>query len=243
LAKSIQKVSCYNLFMKILILWAGLFSLLLASSWNLVKEKEGVSVYTREVNGSDFLEFKGVVEVPAPLDAVVAFLYDIPRTPEWINDCDFGMTLEEVSFYDNYIYQTFDLPFPVSDRALILHSILTYTEEGARLDSVASNDFCKHRDDERCMMIKKHKQLYIQQSKGVYRLISLDQNRTKIIWRLHTEPGGYIPSWLANSLVVALPFNSLKALRELVQEPRYYTMTREALEALWKEAYLKRHKG
>lgn len=227
--------------MKIYLILFLLTYTLLASPWHLDKEKNGIKVFTREVKGSDFLEFKGVVEVNASVDAVVAFLYDIPRTAEWIHDCDFGMTLEEVSFENNYIYQTFDLPFPVSNRSLILHSILTYTKEGARLDSMAASDFCDSRETKRCRRVKKEKMLQITKSKGSYRLIVEGKNKTKIIWQLHTEPGGYIPTWLANAMVLDLPFYSLDKLREMVREPRYYDMTRIELEVLWAQEYAAYH--
>ena len=227
--------------MKIYLILFLLTYTLLASPWHLDKEKNGIKVFTREVKGSDFLEFKGVVEVNASVDAVVAFLYDIPRTAEWIHDCDFGMTLEEVSFENNYIYQTFDLPFPVSNRSLILHSILTYTKEGARLDSMAASDFCDSRETKRCRRVEKEKMLQITKSKGSYRLIVEGKNKTKIIWQLHTEPGGYIPTWLANAMVLDLPFYSLDKLREMVREPRYYDMTRIELEVLWAQEYAAYH--
>ena len=227
--------------MKIYMLLFLLTHALFASQWHLDKEKDGIVVYTREVEGSDFLEFKGVVEVNASVDAVVAFLYDIPRTSEWIHDCDFGMTLEEVTFEENYIYQTFDLPFPVSDRALILHSTLTYTKDGARLDSVAASDFCDARETPRCRRVQQEKMLRITKSKGRYILIAEGENKTKIIWQLHTEPGGYIPTWLANAMVLDLPFYSLNKLREMVRETRYYNMRQKELEALWVQAYKANH--
>lgn len=214
---------------------------LVATPWHLEKVDDDISVYTREVDGSDYLEFKAIVEVNASIDAVVAFLYDTERTPEWIHDCHFGMTLEEVTFEENYIYQTFDLPFPVTDRALILHSVLSYTEEGARLDSVAASDFCLNNKSSRCQKVLKNEMLMITTSKGRYRLIAEGRDRTKIIWQLHTEPGGYIPTWLANALVVDLPFYSLAKLREMVREPRYYNMTRKELEDLWVQAYQANH--
>jgi hypothetical protein len=31
---------------------------------------------------------------------------------------------------------------------------------------------------------------------------------------VHTEPGGSVPSWLANKFVVDAPFNTLKALKD-----------------------------
>ena len=44
-----------------------LFSLLQADTWELAKERDGITVYTRNVEGSPFLAFKGVTVVEGDL--------------------------------------------------------------------------------------------------------------------------------------------------------------------------------
>ena len=40
----------------------------------------------------------------------------------------------------------------------------------------------------------------------------------EVLYQAHTEPGGSVPSWLANSFVVDAPFETLRAYRALAQE-------------------------
>jgi hypothetical protein len=42
-----------------------------------------------------------------------------------------------------------------------------------------------------------------------------------VTWQHHTEPGGSIPNWLVNKLIVDTPFNTLRNLRSIVQEEKY----------------------
>ena len=49
---------------------------------------------------------------------------------------------------------------------------------------------------------------------GFWKLEPKGVGEVEVTYQLHTEPGGSVPSWLANSFVVDAPFNTLKAMRE-----------------------------
>ncbi|WP_345975061.1 START domain-containing protein [Sulfurimonas sp. HSL3-7] len=214
-----------------------LFSLLQADNWELTKESDGVAVYTRNVEGSPFLAFKGVTVVEGSVDALVAILYDTPAAPAWLHQCRLAMTLEEVRFEENYVFQIYDLPFPVSDRQLILRSTLFFTENGVRVEMHEANTFCDEQQSDRCQKAKASDLIPIKRSRGHYLFIPQDEKRTKVIWQHHIEPGGSIPGWLANALVVDVPYNSLSDLRTLVKEEKYRSMTIEKLQRLWQKQY------
>lgn len=227
--------------MRIFMMIVLFVSFLQAAEWTLAKEKKGVTVYTREVDASGYLEFKGETTVNGSVDALVAVLYDTPSAPKWLHDCSFGMTLEEITFNENYIFQLYDLPFPVSNRQVILHSKLSYTKEGARLDTKEANDFCENKRLSRCQNVKDGDRIKITRSRGHYLFIKVDDKRTKVIWQQHIEPGGSIPDWLANALVVDIPYNSLLRLKELVTEEKYRDMTAMKLRDMWLEQYRNFH--
>ncbi|KPX87998.1 Collagenase-related protease [Pseudomonas syringae pv. rhaphiolepidis] len=50
--------------------------------------------------------------------------------------------------------------------------------------------------------------------KGFWKMVPKGSNQTEVTYQVHTEPGGSVPSMLANKFVVDAPFNTLKALRE-----------------------------
>jgi hypothetical protein len=53
----------------------------------------------------------------------------------------------------------------------------------------------------------------VAQVQGFWKMVPQGANQTQVIYQVHTEPGGSVPSWLANKFVVDAPFNTLKALR------------------------------
>ena len=42
-----------------------------------------------------------------------------------------------------------------------------------------------------------------------------------MVWLQHTEPGGVLPSWLVNNLLVDIPYKSLKTLESVAQQEQY----------------------
>ena len=53
---------------------------------------------------------------------------------------------------------------------------------------------------------------------GFWRFVPQGDGKVEVTYQVHTEPGGSVPSWLANSFVVDAPFNTLSGLRTLAEK-------------------------
>jgi hypothetical protein len=51
--------------------------------WSLDKDKDGIEVYTRPVEGSGIKEFKGVADVDADIENILSLLRDSDRFKTW----------------------------------------------------------------------------------------------------------------------------------------------------------------
>jgi len=58
----------------------------------------------------------------------------------------------------------------------------------------------------------------VAQVEGFWKFLPLGADRTQVTYQVHTEPGGSVPSWLANKFVVDAPFNTLKALKDRAEK-------------------------
>jgi len=215
------------------LLFLTAFSCLSAAEWKLEKAQEGISIYTQEVKGSGYLRFKGEVVVESDVDTLVALMYDTPNAVDWIYNCDQSMTLAQVSFESNYILQVYDFPFPVSDRQVLLHSQLSYTPTGAILKTEHANDFCRGKTTSKCLEILDFEFIKMPISKGSYSFIRLTEHQTRVIWTQHTDPGGSIPKWLVNMMVVDTPYETLLALKDQVEKKQYKNITDKELKRRW----------
>lgn len=52
---------------------------------------------------------------------------------------------------------------------------------------------------------------------GFWKLVPLAKNKTEVTLQIAAEPGGKIPSWLANSMVIDMPLFSLTNLKDRIE--------------------------
>jgi len=43
----------------------------------------------------------------------------------------------------------------------------------------------------------------------------------EVLYQVHSEPGGNLPSWLVNSIVVSQPFYTLVKMKKMITRPKY----------------------
>ena len=199
---------------KTIMLFSTLFSLAFASAedWELIKDEDGIKVYTRTIADSKIKESKGVTTIRAPLDSILGVLNDTDACPKWVRNCKDPLKLRDVSFNEGYIYQVINFAFPVKDRDLILHSKMTHNPvtKAVNIQLTSIPDY-----------ISETKNVRIKKSAGFYFINPISDNIYEVTWQHHTEPGGGIPNWLVNKLIVDTPFNTLRNLRSIVQEEKY----------------------
>ena len=172
--------------------------------WDLVHDDEGIVVETKLVDGSDVRAFRAMTTIDASMDAIIDILMTPASCTKWIHNCSLGRSLEKGDATNVYSYQVSDMPWPSSDRDIVLRLELVDFAEGkkVRMNSVSGlvPDESYHR---------------IEKSNGYYELIPEEPGRTSVTWFQHTELGGNVPAWLINQLIVDLPLNSLINLRKL----------------------------
>lgn len=183
-----------------------------SAQWELAKVKDGIRVFLKTVPGSKIKEFKGVTKINSSLDSILAVLADTEACPKWIHNCRDPLKLSDISFNEGYIYQVVNFPFPVRDRDIVLHSVMAQDANTKRvtIKLTAVPDY-----------ISQTRNVRIKKSEGYYLLKPLPDGSIEVTWRQHTEPGGGIPRWLVNSMLVDMPFKTLKNLRVIVKEEKY----------------------
>lgn len=182
------------------------------AEWELAKDKDGIKVFLKTVPGSKIKEFKGMTNIKSSLDSILAVLNDTEACPKWIHNCKDAFKLSEISFNEGYVYQVINFPFPVKDRDLILHSVMTQDVDTNQvtIKLTAVPDY-----------IPETRNVRIKKSDGLYLLKPLPDRSIEVTWQHHTEPEGGIPKWIVNSLLVDTPFKTLNNLREIVKEEKY----------------------
>ena len=180
------------------------------SNWQLEKDTSGIEVYTRSTPASDFKEFKAITKVKAEMNFVFATIIDPTRLTHWMADTLHAEVLNQTQGEQSaYIIQ--GVPFPLTNRDGVFDYSVDKSQANAITIHIRSGD----------PNIKANKDyIRIRDAKG-YWLIERQMNEnseteTLVTYQMLLDPGGTVPSWLANSQVVNVPFTTLKNLHKEV---------------------------
>ena len=192
-----------------------------ADNWRLEKEASGIKVYTRPVQGSAIREIKGELVINSSLASIMAVFDDVANYPAWNHQCSKAYSLKKVSEYERYHYQNIKMPFPVTDRDLLIHSMTSQSGKQVLVKLQAAPNYCKNSSIKACETINQSKHIMVEKLRGLYQLTPLNDHAVKVVWIQHTEPAGKIPNWLVNNMLVDVPFNTLKKLSKQVTKKPY----------------------
>jgi hypothetical protein len=173
-----------------------------------------LKIFTCPVPSSNFLSFVGVATIDAPQHSVLSLLYDIGSATEWVWKTKEMKVLQELSESEGrVVFQLVSAPWPVADREIITRSTAFKDAETnevfIKLESLP--DFIPEND----------RNVRVRQLEGAWNILPLSENQCRVVFRLHVEPAGEIPSWLANIAVIDTPYHTLHNLRDMVKREKY----------------------
>lgn len=188
------------------------------AEWKLEKDKDGIQVYTRAVEGWSIREIRGVTHVPARLSSVVAVITDVAAQGE-LNEYVSQATVQNRESDTRYqIYAQTKMPWPVSNRDVVNQrsiaqdpSSLVVTITDTALESASP--------------VPKSGTVRVVKSKQVWTLTPDPKGGVNAQMQLLSDPNGPIPASLINSMSVSTPFKTLGKLKALAQKPQYASAT------------------
>ncbi len=191
------------------VILAASISLSAQSEWELKKDKNGIKVYTRDVEGSSFKEFKGETVIKnVSITDVLDVIFDVKNYDKLFPDLSGPKIIKQIDKYHNIHYSVLHTPWPVSDRDNVNELDATISDDG-KSAHVAVNV--------RQGLVEEKKGLVrISEGKGFWGLKQTDDG-VKVVYQYHGNPGGIIPAWLANSFVVSHPFETLENLHKRLE--------------------------
>ena len=202
--------------------------------WKEKSNKDGIRIFNREREGSEIKELLALTEIDRPIWRIAAALGDYDGFKDFMPYTVVSKNLksEAVSPTEtvNYFFTALDLPL-VSNRYYTLRLVDEWNpdgEQGAfRSQWKLSTDPDPAWDDP---MVKDlfpdgfKKPVKTPLNNGFWLLEPQAHGATKITYYVFTDPGGAIPSFIANQAnSVAVP-KLMKALRERSADPRYDSM-------------------
>ena len=176
------------------------------TEWELEKHGNGIFVYTRAVKGSDIKEFKAITFTTQPMAVLEKAIEEVSKYPSWQENVTTASMLKQVDSTEMYMYYTTDIPWPLSDRDIVIHSKKTIAGNGTVTYAMKGvPDYIEKLDDF----------IRIPIANGVWEFTPVKESRIRIVFQFYGAPGGSIPDWLVNLFIVAGPYGTLKNLKTL----------------------------
>lgn len=179
-----------------------------AEDWQVARDEEGIKVSLSDVAGSKYKAYRGTTVINASVAKVRALQEDVAGACAWVHECQSQKLLKHEG-NKAWTYTRFNTPWPVTPRDSVL---LITTSEGA------DGSLTRTLEEQPAYIPEEKGYVRVTKVEGFWKLLPKGPNQTEVTYQVHTEPGGSVPSMLANKFVVDAPFNTLKALRERAQK-------------------------
>lgn len=190
-------------------------------TWKLISEKDGIYVYTQNLENSKFKAVRAVCTVDCGVSRVSYVLMDVSNTKDWVYATKVCKLLKKISPTDIFYYSEVELPWPVSNRDFIIRITLTQDPKTKIARIVAEN----HPE----YVPEKKNVVRIPKSSGNWILTPLGDGRTKVEYIIHVDPGGSVPAWMVNMLADVGPHSSFTKLKKEVKKEKYDNVTLEGI--------------
>ncbi|MCX6249592.1 MAG: START domain-containing protein [Bacteroidetes bacterium] len=182
---------------------------LYAQSWEFIKEKDGIRIYTRPEANSSLKSFKGEATLHTQTAKVFELLGNVTNTSWW----DENVKDLKVLAYDKdkliRYYLVYHVPWPLEDRDLCVESrITTDPVTGIRIIFAQPllNTVPEKPDKIR---IKKYWQKWTVEPLG--------NNLVHVTLEGFVDPGGFVPAWLYNMVITDAPLKVIHGVQSRVE--------------------------
>lgn len=181
-----------------------------AQKWEMVKEKDGITIYTQVEEGTKLKGYKGESYINAPASRVLDVIENVNNTDWW----DKNLTQIKVLQYEKYkrarYYLVYDLPWPVTDRDLCVE-VKVETNSATGVSKVKAGPLPG-------VIPEKPEIIRIKDYHQTWTIEPAGSNRSRVILEGFIDPEGTIPDWVINWLIVDSPVKIIEGLRQKLEK-------------------------
>lgn len=175
-----------------------------AQSWKTAKDKNGVKVETRFIDGWSTKQYRATVYIQTTLEKAVEAYRDPIQRKKFMTRSIEVTNLKEYSRDDIITYNLGDAPWPVLDRDNVTRSKFYRSPKQVKITMVSVPDFIP----EKSGIVR------IPRAEGYWLFTDLGNGTIKVVQQSVADLGGSVPDWVVNSTIVEGPYDVLLALKK-----------------------------
>jgi hypothetical protein len=204
--------------------------------WEKYKSENGITGYERKVKDSKYIETRSETVISTPIENLLEVIKDVSSFPKWMYDCKQAIELQNNNDHSRLIYIVQRSPLGSPDRDVIVQAnSMVNWKMGTYIISLHSinHDLSQYLD----IKTDQHRQK-MAEYRGRWEFHLIDRDKTKVIYTVFADPGGYLPAFLVNRIIRKVSFFSLSGLKSIVKNKRYakaasLNETKKSNEANW----------
>lgn len=180
-----------------------------AQTWDFIKEKDGIKIYTRTAEHSSFKCFKGETVFHTSMDKLSLYIGNVKNVDWWDKNVREIKILASVPEDFQQYYLVYHVPWPLSDRDLCVEAKVTVNPLTGEKVVYAKplTDAVPERPG--IVRIRNYWQKWTLKPVG--------KNSVQAILEGFVDPGGSVPSWLYNMVIVDTPLKVMRGIKERVE--------------------------
>ena len=178
-----------------------------AKDWKLIKSKDNISIYKKDLENSSLVSFRGVGIVDAPYARVLQVILDPKRAETWGKDLKESKVLKWINKPLEFVeYNEIELPIFLSNRDFVskIKIEINKAQKFIKVNYIIDNNY-KH-------PIKEENVLG--DITGSYFIVSPVGNRTKLEGVAMVDPKGLIPHWVVNLFQANWAYDTILSIKE-----------------------------
>ncbi|MEE2960895.1 MAG: START domain-containing protein [Myxococcota bacterium] len=183
--------------------------------WISIKKENGIQVWKKSLPNNSTMTFRGRLKLPYSINRVFAVLYDHQYKVDWLY-MSTEYRLHQRHSRDKFtVYNRIASPsFMVSDREMYLQNQVVFRPN-------QNSILIRFRSTVPKNIPVANGCIRIPNSSGQWHLQALSENSTEIVFETTADPGGWVPSWVANIGSEDAPWETLKSLRNQLAKKVY----------------------
>ena len=179
------------------------------STWTLTKNKDGIAVYQSPSANSAYKSIKVECTLEGNYDKLIAVITKPAEYKNWVYNNKTASIVKTVSPSDFYYYTETTLPWPMSNRDVVMHTVIT-RDGNDKFLKISSTDHTG-------LVTEKSGKVRVQNSNINWHVTRPTATTIHIVYTFEADPGGSIPAWMVNSFADKGPFESFKKLAALLK--------------------------
>lgn len=179
-------------------------------NWKPEKDKNGIKVFLSDVAGSSFKAVKVECTLTGTYAKLIAILTNVSGLKSWIYHNKNSYLLKQNNPLDFVYYSETSMPWPLSNRDVILHLKINTDSLPGFLSIKGYNE--PHFFPLIPGIVR------VPHYKATWTVTMPTTHTIQISYILEIDPGGSIPGWLANSFADKGPYGTFSNLAELLKK-------------------------